>query len=221
MEESGKTTVFISWSGARSRALAVVLREFLENVIQSVRPYMSDKDLQAGEVWDPRLFEMIGAAKFGVACVTPENHSSAWLHFEAGALANAVSEERRLCPYLFGLRKADLRPPLARFQAKEPIETDTFALVESINALCTPPLPREKLRVVFHKFWPDFAKAIGEIPKVSAVEVATRSTDEKIDELLNIARDLTMSLPNLFTTATKARRSDEPTAGSTWDKAGG
>ena len=167
MEESGKTTVFISWSAARSRALAMALREFLGNVIQSVRPYMSDRDLQAGEVWDPKLFEMIGVAKFGVACVTAENHGSPWLHFEAGALANAVSEERRLCPYLLGLRKADLRPPLARFQAKEPNETDTFALIESVNAICTPPLPQDKLRLVFDKFWPDFAKAISEIPSVN------------------------------------------------------
>jgi hypothetical protein len=190
MKEAVQTVVFICWSDQRSRALAAELRNFLGSVIQSVQPYMSDKDIQAGEAWDERLTEMIRAARFGIACVTAENQDSPWLHFEAGALSNAVEEEKRLCPYLFGLRKADLRQPLARFQAKETNETDTFALIESINALCTPPLQPDRLRSVFGKFWPDFEKAVKAIAKDSKEAVTTSVQDERINEILTTVRDL-------------------------------
>jgi rhodanese-related sulfurtransferase len=189
-EESGQTVVFICWSGKRSQALAAALRDFLGNVIQSVQAYMSDKDIEAGEAWDARLTEMIRAARFGIACVTAENRDSPWLHFEAGALSNAVEDERRLCPYLLGLRVADLRQPLARFQAKEPNKIDTLALIESINTRCAPPLQLDRLRSAFSKFWPDFEEAIKGIEKGSAQAVTTRGQDEKIDEILTTVRDL-------------------------------
>lgn len=189
-KESGQTVVFICWSGKRSRTLAAALKDFLENVIHSVEAYMSDKDIQAGEAWDPRLTEMIRAARFGIACVTPENQENRWLNFEAGALSNAVREEQRLCPYLLGISKSDLEQPLARFQAKEPNETDTFALIESINEVCTPPRPLEKLKVAFGKFWPDLEKAIKAIEKDFTKAKSTRSQDEKVDEILTTVRDL-------------------------------
>lgn len=189
-KESGETVVFICWSGKRSRALASALRELLGNVIQRVKPFMSDKDIEAGDVWDVRLTEMIGVARFGIACVTAENQDSTWLNFEAGALSNALEDETRLCPYLLGMRISDLRQPLARFQAKEPNEEDTLALIESINIRCTPPLQPDRLRSAFSKWWPEFEATFKGIEKGPLQAVVASTSDDKTNEILTTVRDL-------------------------------
>lgn len=189
-KESDQTVVFICWSGERSHALADALRDFLPSVIQSVEPFVSEKDIEAGEAWDAKLMGMIRAARFGIACITAENRGSPWLHFEAGALSNAVGGEERLCPYLLELPIADLRPPLTRFQAKTTNENDTLALVESINARCARPLPAERLRSVFGKYWHDLERVIKGIKPGAPQAVPVSVLEEKVNEILTTVRDL-------------------------------
>jgi hypothetical protein len=45
--------VFISWSGAQSKAAAHALKEWLPDVIQNLSPWMSDLDIAAGRRWSP------------------------------------------------------------------------------------------------------------------------------------------------------------------------
>jgi hypothetical protein len=43
--------VFISWSGTRSKELANALRDWLPLALSYVKPWVSDKDIGAGDRW--------------------------------------------------------------------------------------------------------------------------------------------------------------------------
>src|SRR5260370_28578273 len=78
--------VLLSWSGARSAALAHALREWLPTVIQAVEPWMSESDIDRGARWSEEIVAQLEVARVGIICITPDNVSSPSLHFEAGAL---------------------------------------------------------------------------------------------------------------------------------------
>src|SRR5450759_5412922 len=94
--------VFLSWSGERSRLVAEFLRDWLSQVIQAAKPWMSDSEVQKGS----RSLEEIGRAladiKVGILFLTPENQDRPWLLYEAGCLSKSIDERTRLCTYLIG-----------------------------------------------------------------------------------------------------------------------
>jgi hypothetical protein len=106
--------VFISWSGDRSKQVALALREWLPQALQAAQPYMSEKENEAGALWDNILSSALEESNFGIVCLTPSNLESRWLNFEAGALSKAVSQAR-VVPLLYGLGESDVGLPLSRF----------------------------------------------------------------------------------------------------------
>ena len=83
--QSRTVKVFISWSGEHSRQIALALREWLPQALQAAKPYMSEKDTEAGGLWDVILATQLEGSDFGIICLTPSNLDSRWLNFEAGA----------------------------------------------------------------------------------------------------------------------------------------
>src|SRR4051812_44421684 len=109
--------VFISWSGQKSRDVAIVLRDWLPLVINSIDPFVSSEDISAGARWQGEIAGALEATNFGLVCVTKENQGSPWLNFEAGALAKAV-DSSRVVPLAIDLKPSDIENPLGQFQAQ-------------------------------------------------------------------------------------------------------
>ena len=65
--------VFISWSGERSKLLAIALRDWLRHILQSVEVWMSEADIGAGDRWGQEVARELSVCNFGIICVTPEN----------------------------------------------------------------------------------------------------------------------------------------------------
>ncbi len=92
--------VFISWSGKRSNALAVALKGWLPLILQYVKPWVSEKDISAGDRWARAIAGELETSNFGILCVTPENLRSEWILFEAGALSKSMLDAK-VIPLLF------------------------------------------------------------------------------------------------------------------------
>ena len=85
-----KYDVFITWSGNRSKHVAMALRALLATVIQAAKPFMSKADIDKGSRWHLELAKALEATKVGIICLTPENPSAPWLLFESGALSKTM-----------------------------------------------------------------------------------------------------------------------------------
>ncbi len=178
--------IFISWSGSRSEALAIVLRDWLPQVLQSVEPFVSSEDIAKGARWSPEIARRLEEATFGLICVTAENVDSAWLNFEAGALAKRF-EQSRVCPLLLDHKSDQIQGPLAQFQAGSLSKADMLKAVKSMNSACGVPRRADLLEISFEKWWPDFA---GSVKKIGAPEspVERRNPESILAEILEIVR---------------------------------
>jgi hypothetical protein len=161
--------VFLSWSGERSRAVAVALRDWLGDILQDVRPWMSDKDISAGALWFERLNGELAQTSFGVVCLTAENTKAPWLLFEAGAVSKAV-ETARIAPYCLEFDPSAVQPPLALFQGVRADQSGTDRLLKSINECLEHPLTEERLKRSFERWWPDLEKTLAAIPRSGSAE---------------------------------------------------
>lgn len=185
--------VFICWSGKRSQAMAEALREWIPDVIQGVKPWMSEKDIHAGSRWPQKLAEGLKDTDFGIVCLTPENLSDIWPHFEAGALSKSV-EHSFVCPYLLDLKPTQVVGPLAQFQAKKADREGTLAILKSINtARGEEKLEDERLQKAFDTYWKVLEKRLKDVPPPSESHEAKREQADMVEELLGLVRGLTRS----------------------------
>jgi hypothetical protein len=125
--------VFISWSGARSEALGLALKDWLPKVLPAVETFHS-ADIPKGKNWHSALIEELRGCRVGVFCVTPESLRSPWMLFEAGALAQHGSQPE-LFTYLYGIPDGRVSGPLAPFQATRFDREDSRRLVHDLARL--------------------------------------------------------------------------------------
>jgi hypothetical protein len=180
-----------SWSKPRGKSAALALREWLPSVLQAVKPWMSDKDIDKGTVWLDELVSALGSLKLGIVCVTRESLSEPWLLYEAGVLSKALDRRTRVWTYLIGdLQKQDVPQPLGLFQATVADEADTFRLVESINeAMGDRAISEEALRRQFEKWWSDLSDRLAAIPPAEEALAPRRSAEDMLAEVLELIRE--------------------------------
>lgn len=167
--------VFLSWSGELSHKVALVLRDWLPSVIQSLEPYVSSEDIDKGARWSTDIAKELEKSSYGILCITRENMEAPWLNFEAGALSKSI-DKSRVSPFLFGIKRSDVKPgPLLQFQSTVAERDDVLKLLQSLNGAHEPPLLElSRLETVFDVWWPRLESKLAENEKVvpKVVEVA-------------------------------------------------
>ena len=182
--------VFVSWSGNRSKVVAASLSKWLPDVFQDLTIWMSAHNIDAGQRWGRELDEQLASTSFGILCLTPENISSAWLLFEAGALSKMIGEAK-VVPYLFQLLTTDVPYPLAQFQGVEATSEGTLDLLRSINSSLERALPPDRLERLFQKWWPDLESALKSVPAdPKGTSTQQRSERALLEEVLQTVRNL-------------------------------
>ena len=192
-------SVFISWSGPRSKHIAAALGDWLPHSIHGVKPWMSEKVIRSGDEWRSEVRQQLNKSNVSIIYLTPENTTSEWLLCESGALSKVGYESdvqaAQVITYLHNLEPTDISGPLAQYQARVTTKNDTRRVVLDINE-ALPANEKEESQLVedaFEKFWPDLEKAIQATPLLrNETEPPRRESDEKIDELLTLVRELSL-----------------------------
>ncbi|MGA7730807.1 MAG: toll/interleukin-1 receptor domain-containing protein [Chloroflexia bacterium] len=198
--------VFISWSGEKSKKVAFKLRDWLPDIIQAVKPWMSSEDIEAGARWNIDISKQLESTSFGIICLTKANQTRPWIMFEAGALAK-VLQGTFVVPYLIDLKPSEVEQgPLSQFQAKGANKADTLQLLQTLNRSLNAPLNDERLRHIFDKFWPELEEVLNELPDENPNTTPTRSNQDKVDEILLLVRGISRRQQNSTSTSTGSRR---------------
>lgn len=188
--------VFISWSGDTSHEVAIALHKWLPGVIQSITPYVSSKDLDKGTRWSTDISKELQDSSFGILCVTEDNVDAPWLLFEAGALSKSV-DKGRVAPFLFGVKRSDIKGPLIQFQSTMFDKEDVGKLIHSLNKTVeTTALDETHLTETFEVWWPRLEEQLNEIedPSSRATEPTESASgghehsSEILEELLELIR---------------------------------
>jgi hypothetical protein len=184
--------VFLSWSGDASRAVAEALVEWLPDVMQAIKPFMSE-NIPKGEAGLEEIRNNIALAEFGVICVAGGNQDSTWLNYEAGGLASRFQEQRfrRVSPYLLDISPGKLKFPLGSLQATVAYRDDTLKMLKSINEMRQDePMQLSRLEKSFDIHWPTLEPLLDAARKVSPETDAAppRELEDMMEEVLEIVR---------------------------------
>lgn len=191
--------VFISWSGARSRAVAELLNDWIKCVIQATRPWISTRDIDRGALWFSEISDQLKDTSVGIVCLTQENKDKPWILFESGALAKGLSYNR-VCTFLIDLKSADLEDPLAQFNHTFPSKDSMWGLVRTLNGcLGSNTLDERVLEQVFSTYWHQFETKFKEILKLNpqGEKPEPRSEKNLLAEILENTRFLNTRLRKL------------------------
>lgn len=165
----GKVKVFLSWSGERSKQVALTLKHYLPLLCHNLEPWMSERDLVMGERWSNGIGSKLKQHQAGIICVTPENQTAPWLLFEAGALSKQM-DEASVIPLLLGISKEEISGPLREFQSAVVSKADMRRVVKDLNALAkTSAVPEQTIDATFKVHWPAILK---DVTRASQIKIA-------------------------------------------------
>jgi hypothetical protein len=151
-------TIFISFSGEKSRTFADELKVWLEQVLPGTDVWLSSDDIDKGTIWFTEIIDSLKGCNCGIVCVTRENRSSRWLHFEAGGMSTGLGKTH-VAILALDLEYNELEQPLSLFSALRLNRDGAWHLVKSFNKLSERPIKDKVLERTFDKFWPDIDSA--------------------------------------------------------------
>ncbi len=183
--------VFISWSGLLSQKIAELLKNWLEQCIQSIEAFYSSEDIEKGDLWNAKVTSELRDTNFGIVCLTKDNINAPWIHFEAGALSKML--DSRVATLAINIPFSDIKGPLSTFQATKIEKDDMYKLLKAINNAQDKPLTEEKLKNTFEAFWGKFENDFMEIISQETEKEDKKSTPkinvaETVEEILQLVR---------------------------------
>ncbi len=169
--------VFISWSGDVSHRVAASIAEWLPNVIQRAKPFLSS-GIPKGVRWSAAIAHELEEACFGIICVTQENMQAPWLLFEAGAISKTLSGSF-VAPLLINVSKDKLSgSPLSQFQMSDLVHSEILSLLKSVNSSDQDTqLDTRRLEVAFEAFWPKLEEQVKDLIRDHPAVAAETSTN--------------------------------------------
>ncbi|MBO5303781.1 MAG: TIR domain-containing protein [Lachnospiraceae bacterium] len=186
--------VFISWSGNKSHKVALVFREWLPSVIQSLEPYVSSEDIDKGARWSSDIAKELEDSTFGILCVTKENLHAPWLSFEAGALSKTM-DKSFVTPFLFDIKRSEVNGPILQFQSTVFEKDDIKKLIHTLNKACGENgITESMLDKAFEVWYPTLEKELNNLKDCddnTAEKIVKEEiySPEIIEEILELSRD--------------------------------
>jgi len=189
--------VFVSWSGTRSRAVAEALGPWLRQMVQALDPWLSTQ-LQKGVRQGGEIAYALEHSRAGIICLTPENLSSPWINFEAGALSKV--QDIHVCTILLDLTPGDVAEPLAQFQHtlanREDIRALSLTLADLARKHGDTKVTDADVAKLFEALWPGLASEIEAARSLPVQEkTAVRGLEEKVEEILQRVREIQAPSP--------------------------
>lgn len=188
--------VFISWSGNKSHKVALVFREWLPSVIQSLEPYVSSEDIDKGARWSTDIAKELEDSTFGILCVTKDNLHAPWLSFEAGALSKTM-DKSFVTPFLFDIKRSEVNGPILQFQSTIFEKNDIKKLINTLNKACGEMgITETMLDKAFEVWYPTLEEELNKLKDMSdevfdgnIKETSDVHSSEIIEEILELSRD--------------------------------
>jgi hypothetical protein len=185
--------IFLGWSGDKSRQIADTFHNWIKAILQYTEPFISTRDIDKGSAWQNVISDKLKDCIYGIFFITAENMNNPWIHFEAGAIAKEIGQNK-VCPILFDINQSELKGPLTIFQSTRLEKDDMLLLVKNINeAEQKHRLSDEVLIDCFEAFWPKFdqkIRSLGATYSIKAREQDKVVNSLSIEELKGILLDL-------------------------------
>ena len=185
--------VFLSWSGEKSHKVALVFRDWLPSVIQSLVPYVSSEDIDKGTRWSTDIAKELEDSSFGILCVTKDNLTAPWLTFEAGALSKTM-DKSFVVPFLFDIKSSEVDGPILQFQWTTFTEEDVKKLMKTLNkANGDGRLTDEQLEKAYKVWWPTLQTELNKLRSFKEKNKEDKgesppSSNEILEEILDLTR---------------------------------
>lgn len=206
MGDSGRSRVFISWSGDLSLQVARILKPWLEDVLQHVDCFVSEKDIVKGEGWYDRIVTELETCCCGIIVLTPESITRPWVLFEVGALVGARGRDRAM-PLLVDLAESHLGgSPLNQLQGTKVTLQDMLLLLKSVNlATGEAAAPSDRVERAVAREWETFETAVVAAIKrapghkatpASKAQPAANTNDALLSDILRAVRETNAALNN-------------------------
>lgn len=146
--------VFIGWSGKRSKQAAEVFDKYLPRILDNCETFFSPEMDKEAE-WFSEIKRNLNDSDIGIFCITRENRSNEWIHFESGAIAMAF-DKSKACPFLLDdLKPSELEDPLVQFEATKNNKGDIRNLIKTISSKSENPMDESDIEYRFEKAWAD------------------------------------------------------------------
>ena len=186
--------VFISWSGNKSHKVAMIFREWLPSVIQSLEPYVSSEDIDKGARWSSDIAKELEDSTFGILCVTKDNLHAPWLSFEAGALSKTM-DKSFVTLFLFDIKRSEVNGPILQFQSTVFEKEDIKKLIHTLNKACGESgISEAMLDKAFEVWYPTLEEELNGLKEDNENDLEKNIQEENhsteiIEEILELSRD--------------------------------